>query len=60
MALGIKPAERGTCWTENGPVFLLAVAFVVLYRRGVWLSNLTYGLMSVLILMRTVGGYRTF
>lgn len=60
VALGIRPAERGTWWAENVPIFLLVVALVVLYQRGVRFSNLAYGLMSVLIFMHTIGGHYTF
>ncbi|ALD20163.1 DUF2238 domain-containing protein [Hymenobacter sp. DG25A] len=58
--LGINPAERGTWWAENLPIFLIVVALVVLYLRGVQFSNLAYALMSVLLFMHTVGGHYTF
>lgn len=58
--LGVHPADRGTWWAENIPIFLLVVALVVLYLRGVRFSNLAYALMSVLIFMHTVGGHYTF
>lgn len=60
VALGIAPAERGTWWAENVPIFLIVVALVVLYLRGVRFSNLAYALMSVLLFMHTVGGHYTF
>jgi putative membrane protein len=58
--LGIHPAERSTWVAENGPIFLIVVALVVLYLRGVRFSNLAYALMSVLIFLHTIGGYYTF
>lgn len=60
VALGIHPAERGTWWAENIPIFLIVVALVVLYFRGVRFSNLAYALMSVLLFMHTIGGHYTF
>jgi putative membrane protein len=60
VVLGISPAERGTWWAENIPIFLIVVALVVLYLRGVRFSNLAYALMSVLLFMHTIGGYYTF
>ncbi|TGE10161.1 DUF2238 domain-containing protein [Hymenobacter fodinae] len=60
VALGINPAERGTWWAENIPIFLIVVALVVLYLRGVRFSNLAYALMSVLLFMHTIGGHYTF
>ena len=60
VALGISPAERGTWWAENVPILLIVVALTVLYIRGTRFSNLAYALMSVLLLMHTVGGHYTF
>ncbi|GGG30904.1 membrane protein [Hymenobacter glacieicola] len=60
VALGLQPADRATWWAENLPIFLIVVALVVLYVRGVRFSNLAYGLMSVLIFMHTIGGHYTF
>ncbi len=60
VVLGIAPAERGTWWAENVPIFLIVVALVVLYVRGVRFSNLAYALMSVLLFMHTIGGHYTF
>ncbi|RYU84234.1 DUF2238 domain-containing protein [Hymenobacter persicinus] len=60
VVLGISPAERGTWVAENTPIFLIVVALVVLYLRGVRFSNLAYALMSVLIFLHTIGGHYTF
>lgn len=45
---------------ENLPIAAIAVSLTALYIRRVRLSNLAYGLMSVLLLLHTVGGYYTF
>jgi putative membrane protein len=58
--LAIAPRDRGTWWAENIPIVLLVGTLVVLYLRGVRLSNLAYALASVLVFMHTVGGYYTF
>jgi len=60
VVLGIHPTERGTWIAENTPIFLIVVALVVLYRRGVRFSNLAYLLMSVLLFLHTIGGHYTF
>ncbi|MFD2784206.1 DUF2238 domain-containing protein [Hymenobacter rubripertinctus] len=60
VALGLHPTDRGTWWAENVPIFLLVVALVVLFLRGVRFSNLAYALMSVLLFLHTVGGHYTF
>lgn len=60
VVLGLHPAERGTWWAENIPIFLIVVALTVLYIRGVRFSNLAYALMSVLLFMHTIGGHYTF
>ncbi|HET8940192.1 MAG TPA: DUF2238 domain-containing protein [Polyangiales bacterium] len=58
--LAIAPRDRGTWWAENIPIVALVALLVVLYLRGVRLSNLGYALASVLVFMHTVGGYYTF
>jgi putative membrane protein len=58
--LAIAPRDRGTWWAENIPIVALVVALVLLYLRGIRLSNLGYALASVLLFMHTVGGYYTF
>jgi putative membrane protein len=56
----VSPTERGTWVAENLPIVAIAGALVVLYWRGIRFSNLAYALMSVLLLMHTIGGYYTF
>jgi putative membrane protein len=58
--LAISPRDRGTWWAENIPIVGLAATLVILYVRGVRLSNLAYALASVLLIMHTIGGYYTF
>lgn len=59
-ACAVRPYERATWVAENLPIVALALTLVVLYVRGVRFSNRAYGLMSVLLLLHTVGGYYTF
>jgi putative membrane protein len=60
VALGISPFSRAVWWAENIPIVAIAVTLVVMYVRGVRVSNLAYVLMSVLLYMHTVGGHYTF
>lgn len=60
IVCAINPAERDTWVAENLPIVAIAGALTVLYWRGVRFSNLAYALMSVLLLMHTIGGYYTF
>jgi putative membrane protein len=56
----IQPSERGTWVAENLPIVVIAAALVWLYARGIRFSNLAYLLMSVLLLLHTIGGHYTF
>lgn len=58
--LGINPYSRDVWYAENGPIFAIALALVILYWRGIRFSNTSYALMSVLIFWHTVGGHYTF
>ena len=55
VVAGIAPHERAVWWAENIPIVALAGTLVVLYARGVRLSNLGYAFASVLLFMHTVG-----
>jgi len=44
----------------NLPIVAIAVMLMAMYIQGIWISNLAYVLMSVLLLLHTVGGYYTF
>ena len=59
-ALAIHPYARAVWWAENIPIVATALALVILYVRGVRVSNLAYALMSVLLFLHTIGGYYTF
>ena len=43
----------------NLPIVAIAIILTVMYIQGIRLSNLAYALMSVLLLLHTVGGYYT-
>jgi putative membrane protein len=60
VALGISPHDRAVWWAENIPIVLLATALVVMYVKGIRLSNLGYLFASVLLILHTIGGYYTF
>lgn len=55
----ISPHDRAVWWAENIPV-LVVVGLLVLISRGYRFSNTSYGLMTVFILLHTVGGHYTF
>lgn len=60
LFLAINPLDRGIWFAENITVVLILIPIVVLYVRGVRLSNLSYILMSVLVFLHTLGGHYTF
>ena len=60
VSLGIRPYDRAVWWAENLPIVALVAALVVLHVRGSVLSNLAYGLCSVLVFLHTIGGHYTF
>jgi len=60
VALAIEPHDRAVWLAENIPIVMLATALVVMYVKGVRLSNVGYAFASVLLFMHTVGGYYTF
>jgi putative membrane protein len=60
VALGIAPHDRAVWWAENIPIVMLATTLVVMYLKGIRLSNLGYALASVLLFLHTIGGYYTF
>jgi putative membrane protein len=60
VVLAIAPYNRSVWWVENVPIVAIAAGLAMLWWRGVRFSNLAYLLMSVLILMHTVGGHYTF
>lgn len=60
IVCGISPHDRAVWWAENIPIVLLALTLVVMYLKGIRLSNLGYVFASVLLFMHTIGGHYTF
>jgi putative membrane protein len=60
IGLALKPYARDVWFTENLTILPIVVLLVILYRRGIRLSNLSYILMSFLVFIHTVGGHYTF
>jgi putative membrane protein len=60
IVCGIKPHDRAVWWAENIPIVSLALTLVVMYLKGIRLSNLGYAFASVLLFMHTIGGHYTF
>jgi putative membrane protein len=59
IACAITPYDRAVWWAENIPV-LLVVGLLVLISRGYRFSNTSYVLMTVFILLHTIGGHYSF
>ena len=55
----ISPYDRAVWWAENIPV-LVIVSLLVLISRGFRFSNTSYVLMTVFIVLHTIGGHYTF
>ena len=55
----ISPYDRAVWWAENIPV-LIVVAALVQISRHFRFSNTSYVLMSVFIILHTIGGHYTF
>lgn len=60
IVLGVAPYDRAVWWAENIPIVAVAATLVIMYRRGIRLSNLGYALCSVLLFLHTIGGHFTF
>lgn len=56
----IEPYSRAVWYVENGPILAIAVLLTIWYVRGVRFSNLSYILMSFLLIWHTIGGHYTF
>jgi putative membrane protein len=59
-ALAISPYDRPTWFAENLTVWIIVGTLTVLYWRGIRFSTTSYLLMSVLIVLHTIGGHYTF
>jgi len=55
----ISPYDRAVWWAENIPVMIVVGALVWL-APGYRFSNVSYLLMSVFIILHTIGGHYTF
>jgi len=55
----VIPYDRAVWWAENIPVLLL-VGVLLLSSRRFRFSNTSYVLMSVFIILHTIGGHYTF
>jgi putative membrane protein len=55
----ISPYDRAVWWAENIPV-MIVVGALVLLSRIYRFSNTAYGLMTVFIVLHTIGGHYTF
>lgn len=55
----IAPYDRAVWWAENIPV-LMVVAALLWISRSYRFSNTSYILMSVFIILHTIGGHYTF
>ena len=58
-ACAIAPYDRTVWWAENIPV-LVVVGLLVLVSRGYRFSDTSYVLMTVFIILHTIGGHYTF
>ncbi|MEN9604916.1 MAG: hypothetical protein RJB39_601 [Candidatus Parcubacteria bacterium] len=54
------PHDRAVWWVESATVWIVLIPIVVMYVKGIRFSNTAYILMSVFILMHTVGAHYTF
>ena len=55
----IEPYDRAVWWAENIPALIVVGTLVALARRFRF-SNTSYVLMSVFIILHTIGGHYTF
>lgn len=60
IVLALEPYDRMTWFVENLTVVIIVAALGILYMRNVRFSNTAYALMSVLIILHTIGGHYTF
>ena len=55
----ISPYDRAVWWAENIPVFIVVIG-IILMSRSVDFSSTSLILMSVFIILHTIGGHYTF
>jgi putative membrane protein len=59
IVCAISPCDRAVWFAENLPIVLIVAAVVIVSRRHRF-SFLAYALMSVLVILHTIGGHYTF
>lgn len=59
IVCAINPYARDVWWAENIPIMLIVLIFVLTYKKFQF-SNTAYALMSIFIIMHTIGGHYTF
>jgi putative membrane protein len=58
--LAIHPVDRPTWWAENITVWVILSVIAIMYLRNARFSDASYAMMSILLVMHTVGGHFTF
>lgn len=60
LVLAVNPIDRHTWFVENLTVWIIVGTLIVLWVRGIRFSNVSYGMMAVLVFLHTIGGHYTF
>jgi len=55
-----SPYARDVWFVENATVWVILAPIIIMYFCGIRFSNTAYVLMSVLIILHTIGGHFTF
>ncbi len=55
----VSPHDRAVWWAENLPIVFLVIIIALVSRHHLF-SPLSYGLMSILVILHTIGGHYTF
>ncbi|HEX7724357.1 MAG TPA: DUF2238 domain-containing protein [Candidatus Paceibacterota bacterium] len=55
-----NPFARDVWFVENATVWVVLIPILIMYFKGIRFSNTAYILMSVFIIMHTIGGHFTF
>jgi len=56
---GISPYDRSVWWAENIPIIAIVISAVIISKYFKF-SPLSYIMMSVLVILHTIGGHYTF
>ena len=54
------PFEREVWFAENLPVWIVVISLILIYTKYYRFSNTAIALMSIFIIMHTIGGHYTF